>query len=1196
MTNSTSLPDEWGTWLRRYQLGKWDARAVINAPDQPTDQSTTFRADSGSDLHRLQDSPSSSDAPICHAPPDPLAGTEDALRLDPNLGSRSRSFFQQNGWLAAPPLRQQHRRRVLEALYRHGAQASKDLLLHVKHAKAVFKCAYASVIVQTFDESSLLILAQDGGDPLVEQVPQTVSLCSHAMLLPDDEVLVINNTKDDWRFRSCPSTLAGSAASATGDPMNFYASAPLVLSYSLDGVEGLVQVGRLCIMDEKPRSRFEDQDAELLFSIAKMAADSLEKDFQSSRNAKTADMQRRLGSLIRLVDNISNSQAKAHLSSSNTAASGDTYHRFSRAVVERGCNDVKDCLGATAVAAFDVSQFRLGRRAASDAHQSSSTSTTSVFHPHGSSEHIGQCEDKVSTPLQSSSQDAGPPSGSTKTNAELHAIDVHPRSPPPSLLGFCGDQNCRPRMPTNVEDLKAVFAAPLAHSAAATNMKTRCRYYRRQAGPSMHYCEVNDETSYSVSENGESPYISLLPSNDRVTSYAVCTSYNQSKSRPGIMFLVMFTVPVCFEDQERSFVETTTQISFGSLIRQERSSIESFQADFLRHVQHNLRTPLHGALGAVDYLRAAIDVDDSNDSINLDLSANGVLSTVLESISLSGLTLNSYIDDLLSFQNLLDLNEQGVSPIKPSPTNIVRLVESVADEEWDFAQRLELQSRSIGSSTSRGALLDALELIILASPEIREHEWIVDGKAVQHIVRKLVSNALRFTKQGYVEISIGLVAATPAKEGSIRAFDTSPQLEIVVADTGVGMTEAFRVNQLSLPFSKADSFRDGIGLGMAIVSSELDKCGGTLSVASEVNVGTQMTVQLPLQSVRPQPTRAQSSQNLMNAKVAAAKMAFLGFETRGLRRLATAISDHFGSWGGLQTTHNLSEADCIILPEREATSLDSGPEPFLAHVKPDARFVVISSSYPTKKRGLEKFDGRAVLLLSTPHGPTSMRLMETFLLDLEPMQIRTANSGPNTLQHRSSVLGPELPRLDEHQRTATDSSDRLGSGPGPHDGAAIVSHDSTGSFSVNPAWQGMALEANNNEFRVLVVEDNPINMKLLTTLCTRLDIRYEEACDGAEAVTKFDSFRPSVVLLDISLPVQDGFQACTQMRAMNHPCFIVAVTALGSEEDKARGIEVCGMDAWMTKPVSMRQLKADLEFWKRNFEQQQVLALRRTSF
>ncbi|KAE8186229.1 hypothetical protein CF336_g7079 [Tilletia laevis] len=133
---------------------------------------------------------------------------------------------------------------------------------------------------------------------------------------------------------------------------------------------------------------------------------------------------------------------------------------------------------------------------------------------------------------------------------------------------------------------------------------------------------------------------------------------------------------------------------------------------------------------------------------------------------------------------------------------------------------------------------------------------------------------------------------------------------------------------------------------------------------------------------------------------------------------------------------------------------------------------------------------------------------------------------------------------------------------------------------VHQMAQAAAKKADDDEFRVLVVEDNPINLKLLTTLCRRLKFKYEEAKDGVEAVVKYISFRPSVVLLDISLPEQDGFEAAAQMRS--HPPFsehhprIVAITALSSEQDKIRGLTQCGMDVWLTKPVSTRALHKDL--------------------
>lgn len=106
-------------------------------------------------------------------------------------------------------------------------------------------------------------------------------------------------------------------------------------------------------------------------------------------------------------------------------------------------------------------------------------------------------------------------------------------------------------------------------------------------------------------------------------------------------------------------------------------------------------------------------------------------------------------------------------------------------------------------------------------------------------------------------------------------------------------------------------------------------------------------------------------------------------------------------------------------------------------------------------------------------------------------------------------------------------------------------------------------------------------MRLLTAVLTKLGYKYDEAKDGVEAVCKYISFQPSVVLLDISLPVQDGFEACLQMRqhSMSHTPRIIAITALSSDHDQRRGIEECGMDEWRTKPVSPRALLGDLQTW-----------------
>ncbi|UTT90079.1 hypothetical protein NDA17_007318 [Ustilago hordei] len=1272
-----TCPVAWGTWLRRYQLGSWcekvapqPAMGSTNTYAAPASSAaTTCSTESGPTSNRTSTTSTFSTSTFSTStePPTHRCTTSAKLcepfqptkahryvKLDSESMMESMDFYKKNGWLAAPPLPRRQHCRVQEALRRHGltgAQEREALLLYIKHAKAVFKCEYASFMVESPDEAYMLILAQHGGDPQVQIVPRTLTVCSHAMLLPDEEVLVIHDTKNDWRFRSCPSTLAGTVTNVKGKPMNFYASAPLFLSYSLHGIEGRVQVGRLCIMDEQPRPDFDEKDAELLLSVGKMAGDALEKEFQSYKNAKASEMQVRTSSIIRSLEDATLHAHFRHFNSSNSSNtdSAHGYTRYSLVVIDKACQEIQQCLAATAVAAFDVSNFRFRRQGNKSL---SPRNSTAISHANLSTWHM--LED-LNEPITPPSESVSTPTlidpdspiisarmsrnlSSNEAASELATIDLQEGSPPPSVLSFSGPDHCRPNMPEDIDRLKGIFARPLARLASDTNMNIRCKFYRRQldsSPPSSEEDEEDDSLSNSSRDENKDPWADLLPPDIPISSYAVCACHNRAKARPGIMFLIMFTDPVCFDQQERFFVEGLTQISWGSLLRQKLSEVDFFQAEFLRHVQHNLRTPLHGALGTVEYLRAAISNDDNDDDdgVKIDLSADGVLATLLESISLSGLTLNAYIDDLLSFQNLSGIKAGVISPAKRISTDIVKIVESVADEEWEFAQRLDLQSRTLepGSLKHQEGPLAGVELIIRAAPEVRDSEWIVDVKALQDVVRKVVSNAIRFTKQGYVEIIIRLAAPGALDEVETAVAEGHAAIEIEVADTGLGMTKDFCSNQLTRPFTKGDSFRDGIGLGMTIVSSTLQKYGGKLSVASEVNLGTRVTMCIPLQrGSAPQHGRNVSTSSSSAApKFAISKLAHYGLETRGLRRLANSICDHFMPMGGIELTRNYREADCIVLPERAAMTLDQGDEPLLSLVKPDARFVVISSSHLVKEKGVEKLHGRAVLPLQMPHGPSSLRLMETFLSDEQPPGIHFDNAVRMNSQHRVSVtelgISNDTQKVSGHGTSSSEMNQSASVTPSGNvngdampatpvaavvaakqvngisthtDGEAVAdlaedlrkSCISTPPLAPSTATKPHAPPINTNPsaqdsdgFKVLVVEDNPINMKLLTTLCKRLDIPYEEAHDGAEAVTKFVSFKPSVVLLDISLPIQDGFEACTQMRAHNHPSFIVAVTALSSEEDKTRGIETCGMDAWMTKPVSPRQLKGDLEGWRKQF-------------
>jgi CheY-like chemotaxis protein len=143
-------------------------------------------------------------------------------------------------------------------------------------------------------------------------------------------------------------------------------------------------------------------------------------------------------------------------------------------------------------------------------------------------------------------------------------------------------------------------------------------------------------------------------------------------------------------------------------------------------------------------------------------------------------------------------------------------------------------------------------------------------------------------------------------------------------------------------------------------------------------------------------------------------------------------------------------------------------------------------------------------------------------------------------------------------------------------------------------------ELHDSAFSVLIVEDNPINMRMLEACVKKTRCSYKVAFDGKQAVEMYKEMQPngpSVVLLDISLPIMDGFEACKAMRAYSKSLKagdemdrdtvvtprIVAITALSSPQDVESGLAI-GMDEWRVKPANLPKLTADLVRWKKEWQ------------
>lgn len=115
----------------------------------------------------------------------------------------------------------------------------------------------------------------------------------------------------------------------------------------------------------------------------------------------------------------------------------------------------------------------------------------------------------------------------------------------------------------------------------------------------------------------------------------------------------------------------------------------------------------------------------------------------------------------------------------------------------------------------------------------------------------------------------------------------------------------------------------------------------------------------------------------------------------------------------------------------------------------------------------------------------------------------------------------------------------------------------------------------------MIVEDEPINARILAKLLRRNRLAYIEARNGQEAVEMYGKHFPQVILLDINMPIMNGFEAAVEIRKIRGPHHprIIAVSALSLETDKIRG-KSCGIDEWLVKPVRLAQLAHDIKAWK----------------
>ncbi|MCY7355246.1 MAG: response regulator [Lysobacter sp.] len=490
------------------------------------------------------------------------------------------------------------------------------------------------------------------------------------------------------------------------------------------------------------------------------------------------------------------------------------------------------------------------------------------------------------------------------------------------------------------------------------------------------------------------------------------------------------------------------------------------------------------------------------------------------------------LDLLLSMQ--LPQNQRDlVRTAYASSQQLLRIVDDILDYSKLEANRLELEStvfnlrellEDVTQWMRQPADIKGLRLYLDIDPAVR---LPVRGDPVRlrQVLGNLIGNAVKFTEKGSVSVSVKRLGENAGQH--LLRFD--------IRDTGIGITDIAQT-QLFTAFAQADAsttrLYGGTGLGLAICKRIVDLMGGRIGVKSVAGAGATFYFEIPL-------TKVLGDLNARADDSSGARLLLLSVDETLRRRLTMLLPN----WG-LRVTAVDTAHEAL---DRLRTAATQGA--------PWQYSIVLAD--------LNGMRGTAVALQRNLE-------RESMYGDVRLVCLFGDEDIPGVLRH------PDVAFLPRH---VADGELRAMLATAPPAARQItdvpqVARRGEGAASQKRLWDG----------RLLLVEDNPVNLLVAQELLKVLGLGCDTAVNGEIALQKMAQSRYDLVLMDCQMPVLDGYSAARRWReieAATHSTQrlpIVAMTANAMAGDRQKCLDA-GMDDYLAKPVTRAQLDDCLSRW-----------------